>query len=242
MIPKVIHLFWFGGSQKSNLILSLNKKLKLLENDGYQIIEWSESNYNVYEHEFTKKCYEEKKWAHLSDYARLDILLKYGGIYLDQDIEVIKSFNDLLDYKLFIGFMFECNLGTAVIGSEKDNKHITRILKKYDQGNISTTSPNNDLFTKYFLTDVLEFKLNGREQYVDDVKIFPKNYFEQPSLFNKLNYTIHHFDNSWRKKSKYKITYQFFLKKIIGLYLYRFFMCRKALKISPFYKEWKKYQ
>ena len=242
MIPKTIHIFWFGGSNKSEFLRKLNHKLSLLKDSDYRIIEWSEENYNVYKNDFTKYCYDNKKWAHLSDYARLDILFNYGGVYLDQDVEVIKNFDTLLDLDMFIGFMFDCNLGTAVIGSEKGNKHINNILDLYSTLNISVDSPNNDLFTKYFIERVDGFKLNGKEQLVDNVKIFPKKVFEQPSFLKKKNYTIHHFDNSWRHKSKIKSKIQKVIINIIGLYIYRYLMCKKSLKISPFYNEWKKYK
>ncbi|WP_151814384.1 glycosyltransferase family 32 protein [Acinetobacter ursingii] len=242
MIPKIIHLFWFGNGKKSKLIVDLNDKLKILEHAGYEVIEWTEENYDVYKNDFTTFCYNNRKWAHLSDYARLDVLFNYGGIYLDQDVEVIKSFDNLLNYSLFIGFMFECNLGTAVIGAEKGNDHIKNILKIYKTKEISVNAPNNDLFTTYFINSVSGFKLNGKEQLIEGIKIYEKNVFEQPSFLNKKNYTIHHFDNSWKNKSNLKRKTQKFIRSFIGLYLYRYLMCRKSLKISPFYKEWKKYQ
>ena len=51
-----------------------------------------------------KEAYESKKWGFVPDYARLDIVYNYGGIYLDTDVELIKSFDDLLEQEAFIGF------------------------------------------------------------------------------------------------------------------------------------------
>ncbi|WP_313483084.1 glycosyltransferase family 32 protein [Acinetobacter variabilis] len=242
MIDKKIHIFWFGGSEKSEFIKGLNSKLIELESNGYQIFEWTEKNYDVYKNHFTSFCYENKKWAHLSDYARLDILYQYGGIYLDQDVEVLKKFDEILSCNLFVGYMFDCNLGTAVIGANKHNIHIKKIMEIYENQEISTSSPNNDLFTKYFINNIDGFKLNGKLFKSMQVLILPKHYFEQPSFNNKYNFTIHHFDNSWRNKSKFKILLQRIFRNIVGLYLYRKLMCYKALKISPFYKEWKRNQ
>lgn len=242
MIAKHIHIFWFGKSEKSDNIKKFNSTLDILKKSGYKIFEWTEDNYDIYKNDFTTFCYNNKKWAHLSDYARLDILFNHGGIYLDQDIEVVRNFDNLLKLNMFIGFMFDCNLGTAVIGSQKKNEHVKNILDLYDTLNISVDSPNNDLFTQYFIDKVDGFKLNGKEQMVDGIKVFPKEIFEQPSFFKKKNYTIHHFENSWREKSKFKRNFQKIVKTIIGLYFYRILMCRKSLKISPFYQEWKKYQ
>lgn len=242
MIEKKIHIFWFGGSQKSDFIKNLNSKLKKLESIGYEVFEWTENNYDVYKNPFTSFCYDNKKWAHLSDYARLDILYQHGGIYLDQDVEVLKKFDELLCYNLFIGYMFDCNLGTAVIGSNKNNIHIKKIIEIYENQEISISAPNNDLFTKYFINNIDGFKLNGKIFKENEILILPKYYFEQPSFNRKYNFTIHHFDNSWRNKSKLKIFLQKIFRNIIGLYFYRKLMCYKALRISPFYNEWRKNQ
>ncbi len=51
-----------------------------------------------------KEAYESKKWGFVPDYARLDIVYNYGGIYLDTDVELIKSFDDLLEQEAFYWF------------------------------------------------------------------------------------------------------------------------------------------
>lgn len=43
-------------------------------------------------------------YAFVSDYVRVYALYNYGGIYLDTDVEVRKSFNDLLDNDSIWGF------------------------------------------------------------------------------------------------------------------------------------------
>lgn len=66
----------------------------------YEIVEWNEDNFDVYQNAYTKYCYDNKKYAFLSDYARLLIVYFEGGIYYDTDVEVIKPINDLLKIKL----------------------------------------------------------------------------------------------------------------------------------------------
>ena len=56
---------------------------------------------------FTKKMYRNQRWAYLSDYMRFYALNKYGGIYFDTDVEVLKSFDDLLENEFFIGYELE---------------------------------------------------------------------------------------------------------------------------------------
>ena len=51
---------------------------------GYQLKLWNEDNYDVENIAYTKAAYEQKKWAFVSDYVRMDVVYKYGGIYLVQ--------------------------------------------------------------------------------------------------------------------------------------------------------------
>lgn len=45
-----------------------------------------------------------KKYAYLSDYVRLWAVEKYGGIYLDTDVEVIRPLEKLLQEDAYFGF------------------------------------------------------------------------------------------------------------------------------------------
>ena len=104
MIPKKIHYFWFGPNQKSNQILEYIESWKKYLPD-YEIIEWSEKNFDINCCQYVREAYEAKKYAFVSDYARLYVLYNYGGIYFDTDIEVCKSFEHfLVDRKMVLGF------------------------------------------------------------------------------------------------------------------------------------------
>ena len=99
MLPKVIHYCWFGGAKKPKLVRDCIKSWRNHLTD-YEIIEWNESNCDL-SHPFLNKCFELKKWAFVSDYIRLKVLYENGGIYLDTDMIVIKTFDNLLLKKLF---------------------------------------------------------------------------------------------------------------------------------------------
>ncbi|WP_414457740.1 glycosyltransferase family 32 protein, partial [Klebsiella pneumoniae] len=150
--------------EKPKEIARFVNEFKKLEPFGYKIIEWNEDNYDIKSEPFIIKAYNEKKWAHVSDFVRLDVLYKYGGIYLDTDVEIVKVFDDLLSFDLFVGFMWPCNLGTAVIGASKGNDVIRDLLIGYRKNEVSLNSPNNDSFTRYFINKEFGFKLNGKEQ------------------------------------------------------------------------------
>ena len=94
MIPKVIHYCWFGRGEKPRLAKKCIASWKKYMPD-YEIIEWNEDNYDVFSNPYTRFCYENKKWAFLSDFIRLDIVEKHGGVYFDTDVEEVKNFDNL---------------------------------------------------------------------------------------------------------------------------------------------------
>ncbi len=78
MIPKIIHYCWFGGNKKSDIIEKCIESWKEYC-PNYQIIEWNEKNFDVNCNSYVKDAYEAKKWAFVSDYARLYAVYKMGG-------------------------------------------------------------------------------------------------------------------------------------------------------------------
>lgn len=50
-----------------------------------------ENNFDMDVNDYVKQAYEHKKWAFVSDVARFWILYRHGGIYLDTDVELLRS-------------------------------------------------------------------------------------------------------------------------------------------------------
>lgn len=120
MIPKTIHYCWFGGKPLPPLAIkcleSWNKYLP-----DYEIIEWNESNFPVNSIPYTKEAADKGKWAFVSDYARFYILYHNGGIYLDTDVEILKSLNPFLKHHSFSGFESKDRVAPGLIlGAKKD--------------------------------------------------------------------------------------------------------------------------
>jgi len=117
IIPKKIHYCWFGGKEMPIDYQNYVKSWKKYCPD-YEIIRWDESNYDIHKNKYVREAYEQKKWAFVSDYARVDILYHEGGIYFDTDVEVIASFDELLVWDLFCGFetgnYINCGLGVGM--------------------------------------------------------------------------------------------------------------------------------
>ena len=143
MIPKIIHYCWVGRSPKPESVLYCIESWRKYCPD-YTIIEWNEDNYDFTKNKYMKQAYEKRKWGFVPDYARLDIVYNYGGIYLDTDVEIISNIDHLLDNVAFMGFentgdgkyFVNCGQGfgavpnNEVIGLMRDNYDDLEFIKK----------------------------------------------------------------------------------------------------------------
>ena len=230
-IPKKIHYCWFGGKAKPKKIEECLASWSIL--DDYKIIEWNESNFDVNCHEYVKQAYENKKYAFVSDYVRLKVLYDHGGIYLDTDVEIKKDLSPFLENKLFLGFMYDSLLGTAVIGAEKNNEVIKNLLDKYQNKKLEYV-PNNNMFTKYFLDNYSNFRLNNKYQELQsDIKVYPKEYFERPTYKKSIHFSEHHYTATWKDEKKSII--RNISKLVLPHVIYRDITHKRVLKHTPFY-------
>ena len=234
-IPKIVHLCWFGGAKSDSNVLRCKASHQILIDRGYEIRVWNEENYDMGRSLPLRNAYSNKKWSLVSNYVRVDVLRRFGGVYLDMDVEVVTDFDHLLDSDFFIGFMWDCALGTAVIGSCPSNMILCEILGRYDSVPESLISPNNNTFTDFFLNRIEGFQLTGIKQTIGGTVILDKFAFEHPSLFRRRNYTIHHFSQSWINKNPIKGKVKIFAIYVLSLWLYRKYVCFHSKLISPYY-------
>lgn len=221
-IPKIIHYCWFGRTKKPKQALKCIASWKKYCKD-YQIIEWNEDNFDVNINSYTKMCYESKKYAFLSDYVRLLVVEKYGGIYFDTDVEVLRPFDDLLDSRAFFGFETPEYVDTGLgFGAEAGNSLLRQMLQEYDElpdGQLEMTGCPK-LNTRALLKNGL--KQNGKKQELGGTVIYPVEYFNPlvstTGMLNKTEntYSIHWYSMSW-------IPWHKRLKSRITRYFHRFF-------------------
>ena len=133
MIPKVIHYCWFGNNPLPFEVKKCINSWKKICPD-YEIRRWDETNFDVYQNDFIKSAYGSKAWAFVSDYARLKIVYDEGGIYLDTDVELKKSLDELRKNEGFFAIQQEghyCNTGLG-FGAKKENEIVKTMLDLYD--------------------------------------------------------------------------------------------------------------
>lgn len=226
-VPKVIYYCWFGRGKLPKLSEKCLKSWKKYCPD-YKIVCINEDNFDVSQNRYASEAYSAKKWAFVSDYARLKVLFEEGGIYLDTDVELIKPLDSLVEKGGYMGFddngIVSTGLGYAC---EKGNELVGELLKDYDgipfvlaDGSYDMTPcPNRNTETMKRLgmdTSVQDCTFMGIRMLPEDY-LCPIKYYTGKKKITKNTYSIHHFSASWTSAKSKRTT---FIKRIIGVKLY----------------------
>lgn len=239
MIPKIIHYCWFGGNSKSKIIEKCIASWRKYCPD-WKIIEWNESNYDVNKIEFMREAYAAKKWAFVSDVARLDILYEYGGVYLDTDVELFSSLEDWLQYDAVFAFETERCINTGLgFASLKGNAAVLEMIKHYE-GRHFIVDGKMQLFpcpegnTRALCAFSNCFQRNGTTQLFNNVKVLSipeyrlvaKHHYEGAWVDGKqLENGVHPYrDTKWKRFIRQPRFFTFiekhFSEKVLNLYTF----------------------
>lgn len=223
-IPKIIHFCWLSGDPYPDLVQHCIQSWKEKLPD-YEVVLWDKNRFDIHSVPWVEQACEAKKWAFAADYIRLYALYNYGGIYLDSDVEVLKSFDDLLDLPYFFGRehyfdMIDASntIEAATMGCKKGNAVVKACLDYYE--NRRFVKPNGELdlhilpyamalvFSRYQVKNIAvkqEFEFDP-----DVVCLLPMDFFSPKNTrtlkldLSEDTYSIHHFNGSWYTKAQQK--------------------------------------
>lgn len=210
VIPKIIHTFWFSGEEMPEKYKECLQSWKKYAAD-FEIKIWNLDSYKPEKCLFFDQAIADKNWAFASDYARADVLRRYGGVYMDLDVEMLKPIDDLLYNDAYMSFesltRIECGSG---MGAKPNNKIIDEICKSYENRPYYKADGSWDNSTcpvRY--TEIIEkhgLIKNGGFQFVEDITIYPfevltgKSFDTGIIYKTELSYTTHHHNGSWIPK------------------------------------------
>jgi hypothetical protein len=214
LIPPIIHYCWFGKSEIPREYKAYMETWKQYCPD-YEIIRWDEENYDYKKNTYIAQAYREKKWAFVSDYARLDVVYQMGGIYLDIDVEILRSLDELRKNKMFCGFEQGNYINTGLgFGAQKGHPHLKGMLQDYENIDFikADGSLNLKACTEYQTAYLKKIGLqrNGRYQTLDDgsVTVYPRTVFAPIDFYGihknitEQTYTVHHYAATWFANGK----------------------------------------
>ncbi len=209
MIPKKIHYCWFGRGPKNELALKCIESWKKYLPE-YELKEWNEDNFDLDLYPYAKEALENRKFAFVTDVVRLYALYTEGGIYMDTDVEVLKTYDPFLHHLMFSGFETNNTVPTGMMAAEKGSSWAKELLDQYngrkfvkEDGTFDMTT-NTVVITQYMVSKGL--KLNNTFQDIPGLcTMYPAEYFcPKDHRTGQIKCTsntvcIHHFAGSWRR-------------------------------------------
>jgi mannosyltransferase OCH1-like enzyme len=206
-IPKIVHFVWVGPNKPNEFIQKcIDSWVKFLPD--FEIRIWNEANLPVHI-PYLKNALEKKKWANISNFARLYSINEFGGIYFDSDFELIKSIpNEMLDVDSFFSFQDDgIEVNNAIMGARKGHYFVKllldQLIKNFDgaeEAHLSsprlTTIELNKIGLKFNTSNI---------SVINDIVIYPKEYFHPFPYDGQLLYSdikpntigIHHWTKTW---------------------------------------------
>ncbi len=207
LIPKIIHYFWFGGGPRTELMEKCIDSWKRYCPD-YEIVEWNEENYDITKNKFMRSAYEAGRYSFVSDFARLDIINAYGGIYFDTDVEIIKNIDDMLYNEAFYALGCYGRIATGLgFGSVKEQEVVKSLLEAYDRFSFRNDQGDINLDTNTIREESvfkqLGLKQKNEFQTIKGASVFPSD-FMSPCIpgfrayrVSERTISIHHNRFSW---------------------------------------------
>ena len=233
VIPRIIHYCWLSGDPYPELIEKCIGSWKAKLSD-YRLVLWDRdkinsefpmiknfTNYDEF-HEgnlWLGQTIECKKYAFAADYIRVYALYRYGGVYLDADVEITGSLDNFLTKRLFIGFDYQNDFEPAIIGAEAGHPWMKVLMEYYSvrpfiqKGGKPDIRPLPAIFEE-MSGKLFRFNHDGSSKEIRElgIALYSCDYFSPKDIyFNKIRQTkntvaIHHFDGSWLKKGmRYKV-------------------------------------
>jgi len=214
-IPKKIHYCWFGGAELPELAIRCMESWKKYCPD-YEIIRWDERNSDLESCQFVREAYAAKKWAFVSDYMRLKVVEEHGGIYLDIDVELLKSLDPFLEYQGFMGFEQAkpyCVSTGLGFGAVAHHLVIQMLMANYEKTPFVKEDGSFDMVpcpardTKILVS--LGLRQQNVKQNMQEILIYPFEFFSPVSVNGVVNLSnnsvaIHHFNGAWLSETSKK--------------------------------------
>lgn len=122
MIPKIIH----RTTQKTtNEVIDTCWEKMQEKHSDWEIKTWYDDDEYPYVGKYLKDC---TAGAFRADLIRLDVVYRFGGIYLDSDVYLVKSLEPLLNNTFFCSGEYQFGFGNVVFGAEPGHPLIKELI------------------------------------------------------------------------------------------------------------------
>ena len=226
MIPKIIHYSWFSGEPYPAFLQECMDTWKKVLPD-YEFMLWDAEKLAACNNTFANEAVSVRKWAFAADFVRLYAVYHYGGIWLDTDVEMFKSFDPFLNDGMFIGresYVGKlgredvADLTSHCFGAEKGHPFIKECLEYYENRHfIRSYNENLHPNLRFDMTVIPMLQMALAHNYGFDwnplknelqvlsngIHVYPFQYFDRPCYEGiKDVVCIHRVAQSWQKDKK----------------------------------------
>jgi hypothetical protein len=204
-IPKRIFAVWLNDDPKLPEIVGRCLTTQRLPGYEHRLIgldspEWKEA---LSKSRYLQECAPTKRWVKAADFFRMWLLYKYGGIYLDSDMEVLpgKNFDDMLDTRMFISYEFNSFYANSAIGAEPGHpmlkKYMGLVERNFRGDGEMIFGPGMQLWRDCFYGE--DLNRLGVKVYPTET-FFPFNHLTNATLVTPLTRVFHYCAKNWSDK------------------------------------------
>jgi inositol phosphorylceramide mannosyltransferase catalytic subunit len=191
VIPKVIHQIWVGGPMPAHL-RGYVETVKAVHPEWEHRL-WTDSDFDGWltnQHLFdaAHDIAPGSEGQLRSDIARYEILERFGGVYLDCDMEAQHPLDGLLDVEAFAAWELDhVWVGNTVLGSVPGSRFVETLVRRLPQS-VQRNAGNrpNKMTGPHFVTPIARHT---------PVAIYPQAWF-YPYEWNQLERGAEHFPDA----------------------------------------------
>lgn len=219
LIPRTFHYVWVGPNPLPDQDRAFIEGWQRLH-PGWQVRAWTDATIDYAASDWLKRAYAMRAWNRVSNFVRMDVLRRFGGVYLDTDVELLRPLDPLLGDGCFIGYQSHEFLpqwtngphwvNGAVIGSVAGHwfpdgvlRHVTTSVGG-EQAGAGLTGPGA---VTHVLLEAGLPEPDGSIVRLRDMTIYPRQYFYpygqdetlDPSMIAPETYAVHHWAATWVK-------------------------------------------
>ncbi len=215
MIPKTIHYCWLSDDPLPAKIQwcvdSWSKHCP-----DYEIVLWDFKRLGQNCPQWVTEAFAARKYAFAADWVRAYALYNFGGIYLDSDVELLRSFDHLLHLPYMLGHESESDtVEAAVMGAEKGHPFFAALLDYYrDRHFLQADGSLDTLPLPRIINAICQGRFQFRDiqseaEFVDEegvLNVLPQDYFSPISLqtmrktITARTVSVHHFAGAWKPR------------------------------------------
>lgn len=141
MIPRVLHRIWFGNRPRPVRYDDYWSQW-LAMHPGWELNTWTERNLPPLRNQrqfdacaVTAKAgvpmpHERAVAVQRADIAAYELVWRFGGVYVNCDMQPLRPLNDLLEYPAFAGMEDERHLCNAVLAAEQGSPFFDAVIEE----------------------------------------------------------------------------------------------------------------